>query len=602
MLAELDRAIASTQAHLLSLRNEKGHWEGELSSSALSTATAIVALKLVDAAKHADFIEKGAAWLRQHQNADGGWGDTTISKSNLSTTLLCWSALHLVGTSSPTAEHWIIARTRTLDPKDIAKAVIARYGKDKTFSVPILMLCSLCGTLGEKPWRHVIALPFELAALPRTWFGAIGLPVVSYALPALIAIGHIRFQKAPPAWWNPLRWLRALAWKRVRPMLKTLQPSSGGYLEATPLTSFVTMALAGAGDLDHPCLPLAVEFLRRSMRGDGSWPIDTNLATWGTTLAVRALEGSADTPVRRAVTDWLLAQQYRDIHPFTNAAPGGWAWTDLPGGVPDADDTSSALIALKSLLSDAPQRSQSSAEDTQNETLRTSASSAVETNVIPAVRWLLDLQNRDGGIPTFCRGWGALPFDRSTPEITAHALLAWLTWKAELPADLQNRIEEATHRALAYLAKNQASDGSWLPLWFGNEHTPDEMNPVYGTAQVLNHLGGSSRLSTLAHALLQNGLKYLQTAQKPDGSFGGDPASPASLEETAVALHALSLSGSPPSALRSPLDWLLQATRHGTHFPSAPIGLYFARLWYHERLYPVIWTLQALQSARQGLS
>jgi len=316
MLAELDRAIASTQAHLLSLRNEKGHWEGELSSSALSTATAIVALRLVDAAKHADFIEKGAAWLRQHQNTDGGWGDTTISKSNLSTTLLCWSALSMehgarrmgsdAGAGSSlcrdsdsmphaqcpvlrAAEAWIIARTGTLDPKDIAKAVIARYGKDKTFSVPILMLCSLCGTLGDKPWRHVIALPFELAALPRTWFGAIGLPVVSYALPALIAIGHIRFQKAPPAWWNPLRWLRALAWKRVRPMLKTLQPSSGGYLEATPLTSFVTMALAGAGDLDHPCLPLAVTFLRRSMRDDGSWPIDTNLATWGTTLAVRAI-------------------------------------------------------------------------------------------------------------------------------------------------------------------------------------------------------------------------------------------------------------------------------------------------------------------------
>lgn len=586
MLAELDRAIASTQAHLLSLRNEKGHWEGELSSSALSTATAIVALKLVDAAKHADFIEKGAAWLRKHQNTDGGWGDTTISKSNLSTTLLCWSALHLVGTLSPAAEHWIIARTGTLDPKDIAKAVIARYGKDKTFSVPILMLCSLCGTLGDKPWRHVIALPFELAALPRTWFGAIGLPVVSYALPALIAIGHVRFQKAPPAWWNPLRWLRALAWKRVRPMLKTLQPSSGGYLEATPLTSFVTMALAGAGDLDHPCLPLAVEFLRRSMRDDGSWPIDTNLATWGTTLAVRALEGSADTPVRQAATVWLLAQQYREVHPFTNAAPGGWAWTDLPGGVPDADDTSSALIALHQLST--PEFHHSSFD------IRHSATAGI--------RWLLDLQNRDGGIPTFCRGWGALPFDRSTPEITAHALLAWWTWKAELPADLQNRIETATRRALAYLAKNQASDGSWLPLWFGNEHTPDEMNPVYGTAQVLNHLFGNKALSVQAAPLLQNGLEYLQTAQKPDGSFGGDPASPASLEETAVALHALSLSGSPPSALRSSLDWLLQATRQGMHFPSAPIGLYFARLWYHERLYPMIWTLQALQSARQRLS
>ena len=38
-------------------------------------------------------------------------------------------------------------------------------------------------------------------------------------------------------------------------------------------------------DAVHACVPLAVEFLQRSMRADGSWPIDTNLATWGTTLS-----------------------------------------------------------------------------------------------------------------------------------------------------------------------------------------------------------------------------------------------------------------------------------------------------------------------------
>ena len=41
---------------------------------------------------------------------------------------------------------------------------------------------------------------------------------------------------------------------------------------------------------------------------------------------------------------------------------------------------------------------------------------------IAGVTWLLDLQNRDGGIPTFCRGWTNLPFDRSshvTPALAA---------------------------------------------------------------------------------------------------------------------------------------------------------------------------------------
>ena len=583
MMDALDRAIAATQAHLESLRHAKGHWEGHLSSSALSTATALVALSLVDREKHAAFIQKGAQWLCDHQNADGGWGDTTLSKSNLSTTLLCWSALHGArmppsashpGVRAPTsADTWITAQVGSLEPKAIAQAVVSRYGKDKTFSVPILMLCALCGTLGEKPWKHVIALPFELAALPRTWFGAIGLPVVSYALPALIAIGYTRFKNAPPAWWNPLRWIRALTWSRIRPMLQTLQPSSGGYLEATPLTSFVTMALAGAGQLDHPCLPLAVEFLCNSMREDGSWPIDTNLATWGTTLAMRSWSGDDSSPNE---TEWLLAQQYRETHPFTNAPPGGWAWTDLPGGVPDADDTSSALIALKQIGHP--------------------ADAAIEQGI----GWLLDLQNRDGGIPTFCRGWGTLPFDRSTPEITAHALLAWWTWHDELSSPLQTRIAAATNRALRYLEACQTAENAWIPLWFGNEHTPDENNPVYGTAQVINHLSGNVQLAAQAHDLIQTGLTYLQTAQKPDGSFGGDKNAPSSIEETAVALQAF-CSVSSIQHLASSAQWLLTATDYGTHFPSAPIGLYFARLWYHEQLYPVIWTLSALTSARTAL-
>jgi squalene-hopene/tetraprenyl-beta-curcumene cyclase len=177
------------------------------------------------------------------------------------------------------------------------------------------------------------------------------------------------------------------------------------------------------------------------------------------------------------------------------------------------------------------------------------------------------------------------------------------------------------------LAKNQSSDGSWLPLWFGNEHTPDEMNPVYGTAQVLNHLLGSPDLARQAYKMIQLGERFLRAAQKPFGSWGGDLNAPGSIEETAVSLLALygvvrfgyeevvrqapdgrylveprKEARQQSNRLADSLMWLLQATQQGTHFPSAPIGLYFARLWYHERLYPVIWTLQALKSARQRLS
>lgn len=601
MLHSVHVAAANAESHLLSLRTPAGHWEGELASSALSTATAVVALHCVDAAAHAKWIQAGAQWLVRHQNADGGWGDTTLSKSNLSTTLLCWSALHLVGTGGGAAQcvpthtldkvtAWITSQVGSLEPTAIARAVTARYGKDKTFSVPILMLCAIGGTLGQDAWRRVLPLPFELAALPRTWFGAIGLPVVSYALPALIAIGHARFYHAPPAAWNPLRWLRAALWSRISPMLKHLQPSTGGYLEATPLTSFVTMALASAGEKFHPCVAEAVRFLHASMRADGAWPIDTNLATWGSTLAMKSLAAgevqSAESPAAQAARDyvpWLLGQHYDSIHPFTNAAPGGWAWTDLPGGVPDADDTPGALIALHHWAE---------------------PNAAMVDHAARGIRWLLDLQNRDGGIPTFCRGWGTLPFDRSTPELTAHGLLGWWLWEPHLNAELKAEMRAATAKALAYLCKTQRADGSWIPLWFGNEHTADEENPVYGTAQVVAYLSSCPALAAQATEFIATGRRYLEQTQKADGGWGGDKTAPASVEETAVCLHALALQkqDTPVERIRKAATWLIQATDNGTRFPVSPIGLYFARLWYHEKLYPVVWSVQALRSAKAVLS
>jgi squalene-hopene/tetraprenyl-beta-curcumene cyclase len=616
-MERLDQAIANTRAHLLALMNERGHWEGRLSSSALSTATAIVALSLVDAVKHDRFIKAGAKWLAEHQNTDGGWGDTTVSKSNLSTTLLCWSALGLVGTADSKViqlcEIWIRNAVGSLRANDIVKAVVARYGKDKTFSVPILMMAALCGRLGENAWQHVLPLPFELAVLPRAWFGTIGLPVVSYALPALIAIGHARFYFEPPPKWSPMRWLRAWAWKKVRPMLRELQPSSGGYLEATPLTSFVTMALAGAGEKDHPCVPLAVEFLQRSMREDGSWPIDTNLATWGTTLAIKALDSDLTSDQRSRLKTWLLDQQYTTVHPFTNAAPGGWAWTDLPGGVPDADDTAGALIALHHLCR---------SDDERRE---------ISTQAAAGVKWLLDLQNRDGGVPTFCRGWGTLPFDRSAPELTTHALWAWHLWLEFLPVELAERLPRATERAYRYLtvtgrffAKQEAARiianaprnrvvmprriKHWEPLWFGNENAPDEANPIYGTAAVLRGLLGSGASPQMRS--VRDAAVFLMADQQPDGSWGGAHGVVPSIEETAVALAALApvvddfqdVQQRVSKSIERAVTWLIDSTKCGTQFPSLPIGLYFARLWYHEQLYPVIWTLAALKEARCALA
>ena len=122
------------------------------------------------------------------------------------------------------------------------------------------------------------------------------------------------------------RLVRRLAIPKSLRVLEAIQPSNGGFLEATPLTRFVTLALASIGRAEHPVVGKAVDFLAKSVRPDGSWPIDTNLSTWVTTLSVNALAAAGDLEKldkRSELRDWLLAQQYKERHPYTGADPGG---------------------------------------------------------------------------------------------------------------------------------------------------------------------------------------------------------------------------------------------------------------------------------------
>jgi squalene-hopene/tetraprenyl-beta-curcumene cyclase len=597
--SELGRSLTSLSRRLLERRAAADHWDGHLASSALSTGTAVLALDTARRNGHtgsdrlSPFVTAGTSWLARHQNADGGWGDTVRSRSNISTTAIVWATLsNLAARDSQVtpavarSEAWLRHAAGDVTPDALRAAILRRYGKDQTFSVPILTVLALTGKLGadDAAWRSVPQLPFELAALPHAWFQYLQLPVVSYALPALIAIGHVRHHFAPSR--NPLtRTLRKSVHRRTHAVLREIQPESGGYLEATPLTSFVVMSLAGMRRTSSPVVASGVQFLEESMREDGSWPIDTNLATWVTTLSVGALADARTLPVddAPAIRRWLLDQQSAREHPFTHAAPGAWAWTPLSGGVPDADDTSGALVALRK--SGEPDR----------DTIAAAAAGA---------RWLLGLQNRDGGIPTFCRGWGTLPFDRSTPEITAHTLQAWSGWHAHFDPALQERLRHAIDRAIAYLASSQQADGSWIPLWFGNERAPDENNPVYGTSRAL--LGLQTALvrdDARAVRCRRKGVEWLLAAQKADGGWGGDRGVAASIEETGVALAALGRSQGDGddsrilAATTNAARWLIAATSEHD-MSAAPVGLYFARLWYYEALYPLVFGLEGLAGAK----
>jgi len=572
--------------------NEDGFWSGRLSSSALATSVSIVALKINAENTDSQFVIDGLDWLLNHINEDGGFGDTPESSSNVSTSLLCYAAISYCGKDNESAinslsriETFLGNQNIDLKNDHITSSILSFYGKDFTFSVPILSMLVICGVLDERACIKIPQLPFEFTLFPASWYNQFNLRVVSYAIPALIAVGIFVFKTRKRH--NPvMKWLRK---RSILPALRKLEkivPASGGFLEAIPLTAFVSMCLISSGFGNNPVKVKGLQFIRTQQRSDGSWPIDTDLSTWVSTLSIKALGDQISTKFSPVEIDKLVKHlktiQYKDIHPFNLAQPGGWGWTNLSGSVPDVDDTCGAILALLELYREKADESEA---------------------IINGCQWLSTLQNKDGGFPTFCKGWGKLPFDSSCSDLTGHALLA-MTKSLEItgekfPSDLKNALKLAIARSIGYLWKAQHDNGSWVPLWFGNQNSSDQKNPVYGTAKVTIYLKDSllcnsleGMMKTNIEHILFRAQNYLLKQQNRDGSWGGEFGIYGTIEESALAVSALV--GNDNEACKRGFNWLEKDyNENGLH--SSPIGLYFAMLWYDEKLFPLIYYIEALR-------
>ena len=596
---DLKQQFISVANQLAAEINDNGFWTGHLSSSALSTAVAIVAFKIKDPKRFDIRIKAGLNWLIESVNSDGGFGDTPQSDSNVSSSLLCYAAIFFCQDETLAGakvlqglEQYLHRQNIILDAETVANSVLAYYGKDFTFSVPILSMLALCGVVDQKVYRHIPQLPFELSLLPASLFRFFNLQVVSYAIPALVAVGifiHKKKNRKIPV----ISSIKRLCIQPALKKLLTMVPESGGFLEAIPLTGFVSMCLMESGYSDHEVVTQGINFLEKQQRQDGSWPIDTDLSTWVTTLSIKALGTHhstilSDSIIQRLRTH-LLKLQYKTVHPFNGAQPGGWGWTNYSGSVPDADDTPGAILALLELY-----------QGSENE----------KTALIDGCNWLVGLQNSDGGIPTFCKGWGKLPFDSSCADLTGHTLLALISSVDKLGDSISSKqrsqYTNCIFQAVNYLEKNQDVSGYWNPLWFGNQLTADKKNPVYGTAKVTTYINDCllvkqmrPELRTRLEKMSEKACSYLHSQQNADGSWGGEKGIVGTIEETALAICALSYVHK--VKCKKGLEWLAEKYS-AEHVRSSPIGLYFATLWYDEKLYPTIYYTEALRRAFERMS
>src|SRR6059058_2493444 len=131
------------------------------------------------------------------------------------------------------------------------------------------------------------------------------------------------------------------------------------------------------------------------------------------------------------------------------------------------------------------------------------------------LRWLLGMQNRDGGWAAFDRDINReiltkVPFadhnamlDPSCPDITARVLEALGHYGYQVG-------QPQVDRALAFIKARQEKSGAWPGRW--------GVNYIYGTWQVL--VGLRSIGFDMGDVLVRRAVGWLKQVQQPGGGWG----------------------------------------------------------------------------------
>jgi squalene-hopene/tetraprenyl-beta-curcumene cyclase len=586
----LDRAIAA----LRSLQRPDGHWCGELEGDSILQSEYIL-MKWMLAQERQPLasgrdgvaaLRKLTNMLRNQRRPDGGWGQYPGSGVDISATVKGYFCLKLAGDDPNSAE---MRRTRDL--------VRAMGGAERCNSFTNFYLAGL----GQISWDAVPAIPPELVWLPKwfyfhmdkmsAWSRTMILPLAivtalrpTRELPEAAGIDELfvdhqarhrlKLRADVPRFWKwffgstdrVLKWAHAHGGSPRR--AEAIQASLDWILERSgqdgpgateglgaifPPMVYVQIVLKALGyERTHPTVARAEAELDAFAIEDDRYGPDTMRMqpcfspVWDTGIALYALAdcGRGASPEARAAAEWLRERECRFVGDWKrNVAaevPGsGWFFEYRNAHYPDVDDTAMVAMALKRI---------GGAEN--------------EEASARGVRWILAMQNDDGGWAAFDRTNDRkileyVPFadhnaiqDPSCPDITGRVLecLSWHGLTNEHPA---------VRKAIAFIRAHQEAEGCWFGRW--------GVNYIYGTWQAVIgpiRCGEDRRQEWIARAG-----RWIKGIQRADGSFGEtansyeDPAlkgtGPSTASQTAWAAMVLQeVFGPDDPDLRRAIDWL----------------------------------------------
>jgi squalene cyclase len=197
----------------------------------------------------------------------------------------------------------------------------------------------------------------------------------------------------------------------------------------------------------------------------------------------------------------LKAEKYLVDHQQTK---GGWGFSKNSIHFADSDDTSNAMYLMIRL------------DKARGKNIR--------PEVFKALKWMLTLQNKDGGFGTWENTKGliignlinkvankrGLVMSESVFEHTARIVVCLSTLRETRP-----EAEIAYKRALKWVHKQQHKNGSFAGTWF--------IDYMFSTSMAITALATDD--SAKSNYAIRKGLSFLSTQQAPDGGFGESPES-----------------------------------------------------------------------------
>lgn len=623
--ARVRASVHRAEALLLDLQKPDGHWCAELEGDTILESEYILLMAFLEREGEEDCQDAGRS-IEDQALPGGGWAIYPGGPADISATVKAYFALKLLGRD---VESPVLRKAR--------EVVLSLGGARKSNSFTRFYLA----LLGQFPYSGCPSVPPELMLLPRwfpvhlgemsSWTRTIVVPlsIVSACKPVRKVPEHrgIRelFLDDPfaPCWpATPTRhWLGwtnfflGLDWlvKKCEPYLgpirrKALDSSltwmrerfvdSDGLGAIFPPMIYTVVALRcmGVADDSHEMAWALKQIDDLKVRGRHRvWLQPCLSPVWDTALSLNALAECghrADGMAVASANEWLAKLEVTRRGDWADRLPGmepgGWFFEYRNAFYPDTDDTAMVLMALARTCS------------TRGE--------GQPARIRRAIRWLISMQNSDGGWAAFDRDivrdfLTKVPFadhnamlDPSCPDITARVLEALSEFGMTLG-------DPACDKAVAFIRHTQEESGAWIGRW--------GVNYLYGTWQVL--VGLEKIGVSPGDPMVRRAGAWLRSAQQPCGGWGetcasyDDPSLAGKGEptasQTAWAIMGLLAAGDRGPALRAGLEWLASRQLPAGDWGEEPFtGTGFPKVFYLKyHYYRLYFPLMALaRAARLG--